>query len=47
MRRYFELAAAALAVIIGLGGFTVEAQAQYLITGNDEKRCITKPGSRY
>ena len=40
MRRYFELAAVALAAIIGLGGFTVAAQAQYLITGNDEKQFV-------
>ena len=44
MRRYFELAAAALAVIIGLGGFTVAAHAQYLITGNDEKSLYNEAG---
>ena len=44
MRRYFELAVAALAVIIGLGGFNVAAQAQYLITGNDEKQLYNEAG---
>ena len=45
MRRYFEFATAALAVIIGLGVFTVEARAQYLITGNDEKQLYDEAGN--
>ena len=44
MRRSFELATAALAVIIGLAGFTVDARAQYLITGNDEKQLYDETG---
>jgi DNA-binding beta-propeller fold protein YncE len=34
----FERMATALAAIIAFGGLTVAAQAQYLITGNDEKQ---------
>ena len=42
MRRYFELATAALAVIIGLGAFTVGPRAQYLITGMTRSSWMTK-----
>jgi DNA-binding beta-propeller fold protein YncE len=44
MRRHCELIAAALAVSIALGGFTITAHAQYLITGNDEKSLYDAAG---
>jgi DNA-binding beta-propeller fold protein YncE len=44
MRRCCQLTAVALAAAIGLGGFTAAAQAQYLITGNDEKQSYNEAG---